>query len=383
MKHITINQKRTSIFINYLTTKVLLTIVALLFLSNSHIAQSLNSPDLFVIAQNTLNEVNLFKYNTTNLAWDNVGKTNRTNIESISIHPINSTIYAVNGGELGTLNIYDGSFNSIGYIGSAYGELGQITINNVYGIACSYVEEAIYVTHRITDSTQDLLIKIDNKTGSLISNSFKDSNNNDVDYAIIEKAVFSQDFIGGEVADIAILPNTNELYVLHTTDNESGFQSKSLFAINNIQNGMLEEVKNSFSESAEGFCLNLNETIDQLFITTKEKHEILGTDIISWDVDYDDSYVSPITGFNIKDIDFAKSLCVQNLTIAENFTTGSPIYPLQKSSNLITTETTASSNVDVQIEEGDVEFKSNHITLNAGFEVTTDANFDAIIAPCQ
>jgi len=362
-------------------------ILTMIFLSSGLAKlQAQSNNDVYVVARDANGEIYLHKYNNTNSGWDVVGNTNKTDIESIAIHPFNSTIYVVNGGELGTLSPSDGSFNSIGMIGIANGELGQLTIDNVQGITCSYDEEAIYVTHTLSGTDYDLLIKIDNSTGSVIPNSFKDSNNNDVDYAIIEKVVFSQDTFLGKVVDIAILPETNELFVLHATDSPSPNQLETRFAINNIQNGILESVTGEYNQLAEGFSADVNGFVYQLFVITKEKQEVPNSNLES-DILYLDgsteNFLPSINGYNILDVDYVKSTCVDDLTVAENFTTGLPVNPLQSSSNSITTETTNSSNVEVQVNAGTVDFKSNHITLNAGFEVALNACFNAIVEPCD
>lgn len=350
----------------------------------------------YIIGKNTTGEVHLYEYDNSSQLWTIVGNTNRTDIESISIHPANNTIYTVSNGELGTLNNSTGAFQLIGSIGTANGALGQITLNNIYGLTCSYTENAIYITHREIDtngSRSDLLSKIEMETGRIIPNSFLDSNDNETDYVIIaELQATAGSALYTSVVDININPAKNNLYVLHADPFES------LYTAIDIKTGELEDILDEISKPVQGFCFNnlayydnsLDNFSHHIYFTTKAKFTDANNSVESelwywntFDKANNFEHNTSITGINLLDIDFVKSPCAVDLTIAENASTGVIVYPFQRSSNLITTETTNSSNVDVFVDQGIVEFKSNHIALNAGFQVSSMADFKAIIDPCE
>lgn len=77
-------------------------------------------------------------------------------------------------------------------------------------------------------------------------------------------------------------------------------------------------------------------------------------------------------------------VCEENITVEANANNNSSLLSIYASSNKISTEQTASDDADVIINSTEVvDFKSDHIQLNAGFKVNTGACFNGLIDPCE
>jgi len=203
-------------------TKIKLAFLLMLFLFanifvNQSLAQNYDDLEKYSIAKSADGFVHLF-FGAPSALLTEIGNTNRTDIQSLSIHPINNTIYAVSNGELGMLDKTNGSFNSIGVIGNGTGDSGNMVFNNIYGLAHSYNEEALYATHRVK-TAEDMLIKINTVTGKLIKNSFVNTSGNSVDYTSIESVKHSNPNGNGDcrfVTDISINPFNHAINVIQT-----------------------------------------------------------------------------------------------------------------------------------------------------------------------
>lgn len=372
-----------------LSITLLLTAINYSYGQNSGL-QNLGELDSYILAKNLNGEVYLYQLDINNMNWIELGNTNRTDIQALSIHPSTSIMYAVSNGELGTLSYQTGAFATIGSIGNGNGNYGNLVLDNIYGLTCSYTENAIYATHRIdgfTSDADDVLLKIDLETGSIIPDSFKDLNNSDVDYAVIPN-IFFDGFSpnAGDIVDISIDPFTNKMYTIHTNGIKSGT------TLINIQNAALLQVIVSYNYLIEGFSFNNLGTNDEYFTNMyaissanfEAPNNSIQSSLLYLDsYGFEDNFGSPLEDLYVLDIDFAKSPCQPDLLIKENYSTGLQVYPFQNSSGLLITETTTSENLDVRIDDGQVEFKAGHITLQRGFSVFADACFSATIDPCN
>lgn len=221
-------------------------VVTLAFICATNVnSQSIPGKPCYSVAIDANNNVDLYELDPATSVWQNVGNTSRSAIQSIAIDPTDATIYAVDGGELGTLNSATGVFTAIGNIGNGNGETGQVAMNNIYGLTYSDAEDVLYATQRTLEWENDLLIKINPNTGALIGAGFVDGSGNAADYALIQ-SVFSAANDVYDVQDIAFHPGTGDLYVQHGT-------TRAIFSTIDPQTGNLTNIIYEFVESIGGF----------------------------------------------------------------------------------------------------------------------------------
>jgi len=254
MKHIIINKKKTLTKLSKLKTKALLiiAIVSLAFIKANKVnAQSISTKPCYSLAIDANNNVDLYELDPATSVWKNIGNTGRSAIQSIAINPFDATIYAVDGGELGTLCPLTGMFNSIGMLGTGTGEEGDIEMNDIYGLTYSYTENVLYATHRVNGAAQnDLLIKIDPNTGALIYADLVDSFGNISDYALISTVYApTNDEDLYNVVDIAFYPESDDLYAIH---NSILNDAPVTLTIIDIESGELISVINELFEPISG-----------------------------------------------------------------------------------------------------------------------------------
>lgn len=136
-------------------------------------------------------------------------------VEAMAWSPDFNTLYAVNGNQLGTLNISTGAFTARpNPIASTTlplrGEFGNITVADVDGISIDPATGAMYGVHRRegTNTQLDVLIKIDTITGKAIQNAFGAG----VDYIKIRTDLLATPLY--EVDDISFDPVSGSLYAI-------------------------------------------------------------------------------------------------------------------------------------------------------------------------
>jgi len=182
----------------------------------------------------------LYLFDQAQNVWVKIGVTGTNFVEAIAADPINNILYAIDGGVLGRLNTLTGAFTAIGTLGTANGENGSILIDDVDGLTYDPINNILIGSHRIGGSgpgTNDILIKINPLTGTLIPSSFVDSNGNPADYAVVEEAFDST--LGAvvyDVDDIALNPYTKELFAIQNQD------GPGLITIINSTNGEIDIV---------------------------------------------------------------------------------------------------------------------------------------------
>lgn len=135
-----------------------------------------------------------------------VGPTGTFNVEGMTFVPGGTTLYAVEGNQLGTLNLTTAAFTSIGSpLGVANGAAGVRSISDVDGLAYNLAQNLLYgVVPRST--SPDLLIRINPATGALVP--FAPG----VDYRVITVSGSPNNF--NDVDDLAFDPITGVLYAI-------------------------------------------------------------------------------------------------------------------------------------------------------------------------
>ncbi len=169
------------------------------------ITPNLNPPNLmcYVVADNEdhTGSADVLTYIKGNGQEVSIGLTGTNNINAIEYVGANSKLYAVDGGTFGTLNPGNGLFSPIGSLGSGQGALGGQNFDSISGMALDPYTGVLYATVRKAGA--DLLIQINLLNGQAVTNAFGPS----MTYVVIP-AVSGAD----EVDDIAIHPNTGEMY---------------------------------------------------------------------------------------------------------------------------------------------------------------------------
>ncbi|CAN5862804.1 hypothetical protein BH10CHL1_BH10CHL1_15890 [soil metagenome] len=199
--------------------------LAILFLPIAAHAQSIQ-PDptvCYAIADNqgnlpsgvkADNQDELVQINRTTAATTAIGATGTTDIESMTfvLHSGVNTLYAANGGTIGTVNLATGVFTAIGPAGSGVGSVGTVKFNDLDGLAYDPSEDVIYASLRV-DNSNDLLLKLNVATGAHIPNAFGAGK----DYLVVPAPVAEPTW--QNVDDLSFDPTTGKLYA---TLNDSG-----------------------------------------------------------------------------------------------------------------------------------------------------------------
>jgi len=155
------------------------------------------------------NQDQLVNINRTNADTTSIGATGTTNIESMTFVLVNgvSTLYAEDGGTLGTVDLTTAAFTAIGPAGTGRGALGNITFNDLDSLAYEVETGTMYAAHRITGTNNnDVMFKIDRTTGAHIPDAFGPG----IDYLVVAAPASQPSF--RDIDDMAFDPVTGELY---------------------------------------------------------------------------------------------------------------------------------------------------------------------------
>ena len=119
-----------------------------------------------------LTTVNLADFDPVTNEVDIGTGTGTSSIEAIAIEPLTGVVYAVDGGQVGTLNTDSGVFTPVGTgIGVGDGQDGNVTLDDIRGLTFHPLTGVLWATHRRSGTT-DLLFPIDPVTGALIPDTF-------------------------------------------------------------------------------------------------------------------------------------------------------------------------------------------------------------------
>ncbi len=129
--------------------------------------------------------------------------TGTSGIEAAAIEPLSGVLYAVDGGQLGTLDVDSGVFTAFGPgLGTGDGEYGAVTFDDVRGMAFHPLTGVIWAVHSRPGQI-DVLFRIDPATGAHIPDAFGAG----IDYIKLRQHGGATDYIG-----LAINPTDWQLY---------------------------------------------------------------------------------------------------------------------------------------------------------------------------
>ena len=141
-------------------------------------------------------------------------------MENLAFGP-GRTLYGVDGGQLGKLNVNTGAFTALpSAIGTGRGSAGNISLNNVDGLSYDLTRDIFFAIHRRNDGSTnatvrpDLLFAINPQTGALIPNQFGPG----IDYVVVPAILGVSGRLLGDVDDISFHPATGDLYGLLNTN---------------------------------------------------------------------------------------------------------------------------------------------------------------------
>lgn len=127
-------------------------------------------------------------------------------IEAIAMSKNADTLFAVDGGNFGTIDLATGAFTAYGpSIGTADGAAGSINLNDVDGLSYDLTRNMMWASHR-RSGNYDLLFVLDITTGQFIPDVFGAG----VDYVVAQGGGLLHD-----LDDIAINPNTGNLFAMN------------------------------------------------------------------------------------------------------------------------------------------------------------------------
>ncbi len=155
------------------------------------------------------NQDQLVNINRITADTTSIGATGTTNIESMTFVMVNgvNTLYAEDGGTLGTVNLATAAFTAIGPAGTGRGSVGNVTFSDLDALAFDVASDTMYATHRVTGTNNnDLLFKVDRTTGAHIPDAFGPG----VDYLVVAAPASQPTF--RDIDDMAFDPVTGELY---------------------------------------------------------------------------------------------------------------------------------------------------------------------------
>ena len=219
---------RNKMYKFFYSEKFIATVMSIFFVinvSNNVKGQSTDNLPCYSITQETGKPSILYEFNPNDRTWRRIGNTQKFNIKSIAIDAENSTIYAVDSGMVGKINPVTAEFLPIGEVGTGFGDFGFVKFDNIRGLAFDPTFNVLYATHNVpgfANNSNDLLLKINPRTGSIIRHTIMDSlAARLVDYARIEKTnswTFEALPIR-DINDIAFHPFSGELYAFHKQGN--------------------------------------------------------------------------------------------------------------------------------------------------------------------
>ena len=192
---------------------------------------------------------NLTTINRSTGVQTNIGVSNVSDVEAITISMDGNTVYGANGGTWGYFNLGNAQFTSIGNFGSGNGDQGNVTMDDVDGLAIDGTEGTFYGTHREGDGSapEDILFMFNPITGSIITDGFGSD-----EYVSVE----ATNYLGTDyhdIDDIAFDPINGTMYGVA---NENG-SVNLLITINKSTGattliGRLQDTGGSFLLDVEG-----------------------------------------------------------------------------------------------------------------------------------
>ncbi len=133
--------------------------------------------------------------------------TGTTGIQAAALQPGTNTLFAIEGDQLGTVDVTTGEFTPKASIaGAGSGSAGLIAFDKVEGLAFNPFSGELFATHRRGGSQEDLLFKLNPVSGAHVPGAFGGD-----DYIAIQaQSVYYH------AADLAFDPTDGQLYIVHT-----------------------------------------------------------------------------------------------------------------------------------------------------------------------
>lgn len=230
----------------------------------------------YAISKNGNSENIIFGYSPDNADWSPISSTQTNNIVAIAADSNNKVLYAFDNNNsenagvessFGIINKETRNFVPIGLPDYGNGDFGEVLLNNITGLAFDNSTNTMYALHNTENSEQqnDLLFIIDVSTGEYVPNAMLDTNGLPADYSSLENVYDSEnDVIIYNANDIAINPETGELFVVYSFEN-----SNSLIYVINQQDAKVDRIiydvyQNNIQSINFTVTANLYETINAI-----------------------------------------------------------------------------------------------------------------------
>lgn len=139
-----------------------------------------------------------------------IGMTGTLNIEAVAFHPFTQSVFAADGGLLGTIDLSTGRFAPVGRLGTAYGDEGPLSAGDVDGLTFDPQTAELWGSIRRADT--DFMVQIDPASGRVVQDAFGPGR----DYVHVEF-----DGLDIDVDDIAVSPTTGGLFAVVTDPDEN------------------------------------------------------------------------------------------------------------------------------------------------------------------
>ncbi len=246
-----------------------------------------------------------------------IGATGTLDIEAIAFDYTTDTLYATNGGQLGSLNLVTAAFtasaNPVGTCRLSGG--ATVAVTDVDSLTFDPFTGNLWGSQRIvlggTPPTNDLLFQIDPVTGLLVPNTF----GTNIDCARVVEA--SGSFLRLDLDDLAIDPSDGTLFGI---DNDGGLNPDQLITINK-SNGQATLVGLIGINDMEGLAFGNDGT---LFGTTGNNSGVAANDNAFYTINKTTgAFITKIANFAAGNADFESVDC---LTADQNIISGTVFY---------------------------------------------------------
>jgi len=167
-----------------------LSLLLLLFISKAFSQNIQNFPNTTLYSVSTQGEDVLHQYDFDTKTWTSIGETGTENLKALEFDNHSKTLYGIDEGKLGTINVATGQFSNIAAVNSGEGEYGTLLLDDIQDLAFDLHQKILYAIHRVPGNgpgTNDVIFKINPITGLIIKNELRDDFDNLVDYVIIDE----------------------------------------------------------------------------------------------------------------------------------------------------------------------------------------------------
>jgi len=209
----------------------------LLLLTITTFSQSLKSTKLYTVSTKGNDVLHYYDFDTQ--TWAVNGETGTENLKALAFDNFSKTLYGVNEGKLGTIDITTGLFTLIGSVNIGEGEYGTLLLDDIQDLAFDVHHKMLYAIHRVPGNgpgTNDVIFKIDPTTGLIIKNELLNDYNNLVDYVIIDKVYNTEnDEDLYDVSGISFDPYTRQFFAIHMQQDNSATQDYNETVISELE----------------------------------------------------------------------------------------------------------------------------------------------------